>query len=650
MGVTVIGPVPAVLPLEYVAPAVQIKAEWNYGWEYAPELEVITASWSAVGQDLSAATFKYRYGPLIKHPHEALYSQRSAVQLDGYWVRILMVGDQGQLVEQFVGRVSGESRKVMGNSGGRRGIQTYPAFGPMQILRKIEISKSYWLQNGNKIDVGWTPHMNRRDKPGFLIGNRSPTQIDGSYVFGGTDLWSRYEYLEYILKQFVQQENGPTWTLSGQVDLLKGYTDEVGISLGGKASEIIRRLIPRNYGLDYTIDPTENGFAIRVYALSAEEINFQGAVLPANPGTVEIVTGETIDMQSVQIVKASEHKYDKVRLIGDRVVVVCTDALEAKWTPALEAAYKAGTGTPSDSAKDHDDVRGDDRFRNCYQFYGMPVNWDFIGGYATPIIGSDGQIAGFGAPNQKQVRKTLTWLPLREGWDYTVEPPVDMNLPGVEAGFKPPLAIVQREDGSNKYVNVDAAGIGVSVPKNEWGIFINAYPNHYMAHGHFFKELDKSEKEPRYNYETVEVAIAFETDQRLQLEYELPEPDRSGDGSVKEILVRGAELWVMAPNTLLGVNAVGLPIYSRNSYYELRNDTTRLSYLMAGAISRYLVRRARAAIPVHGALPWSQLIGKILTVIEDGGDTQDIQAPITSIEWNFENQPTTIIRAGFAQT
>ena len=68
---------------------------------------------------------------------------------------------------------------------------------------------------------------------------------------------------------------------------------------------------------------------------------------------------------------------------------------------------------------------------------------------------------------------------------------------------------------------------------------------------------------------------------------------------------------------------------------------------MAGAIARYYMERNRAEIIVKRLLPWGNLVGQILTVVQGSGSTQTIQAPITSVEWH-EN--TTVIRTGFAKS
>lgn len=94
-----------------------------------------------------------------------------------------------------------------------------------------------------------------------------------------------------------------------------------------------------------------------------------------------------------------------------------------------------------------------------------------------------------------------------------------------------------------------------------------------------------------------------------------------------------------------------LLLFSGDKTRVLRNDASRLAFVMAGAISRYLIQRARASITIAGLKPWGNLIGQILTSLEQAGDAQQVSAPITSVEWTAgqnDDPGTTVIGTGFA--
>ena len=145
--------------------------------------------------------------------------------------------------------------------------------------------------------------------------------------------------------------------------------------------------------------------------------------------------------------------------------------------------------------------------------------------------------------------------------------------------------------------------------------------------------------------------IAFRTDKRLFVEAEIPGAAPS-DG-VYEVAVPGAEYWFVAPDTAIGPDPSDPTALETIGPLELRNDADRLALVMAGTIARYYNTRCRAAITVQGCLPWTGLLGQILTVVEEGGAAHQIQAPITSAEWFWpdgpDQAPQTILRTGYAQ-
>jgi hypothetical protein len=128
-------------------------------------------------------------------------------------------------------------------------------------------------------------------------------------------------------------------------------------------------------------------------------------------------------------------------------------------------------------------------------------------------------------------------------------------------------------------------GISVSVSDTDWGVFLQATPNHLLALNHWSGATD-SGTDPLYDYSKLIATIALETDQRLELTYELPE----GDGSTMDIVARDAELWVLAPNTVVGVTPGGVLKVSPPYAWTIRNDAERLSFVMAGAIAERLLR------------------------------------------------------------
>ena len=303
-----------------------------------------------------------------------------------------------------------------------------------------------------------------------------------------------------------------------------------------------------------------------------------------------------------------------------------------------------------DDAEDHDKARNDDDFRPVYQYFGAPADWDWQQGLARVELDSSGDVIPMSTGDyQNKVRRTLTRLPLREGFDYTTDPPTDNNPADHEAEYRNAEAWLNDASGlTGYYVSVDVLGIPLSVSGIDWGIIVNPSPNHKLALTHWAGAAD-TDTEPLYDYETLIATIAVETDQQFAMIYEVPDALPS-DGTLV-VSVPDAELWYLAPDTVVGIHDVLKQFkLSPTDGVVLRSDASRMALAMAGAISRYRDARARMELTFKGLLPRSHWIGQIIGVVDEGGDTHEIQAPVTSVEWIVtDTDVTTIIRTGFAR-
>jgi len=699
----------ALQPEPVNAPILQVKKAWSDNWQYRSELELVAGRAAAAGQDLGSLQFRRVYGR-VKAPHESDITTRTPIDLQNWWVRLLLVTDQGPFTV-WVGRVTSE---VRGPHGGDvkdgsdnavwSGVQTWTAYEPLQLLRKIHISESKWWQDSAMQTLGWVPGMNARDARKLLVGNRSESHInaagtavdasdsEGSYLYGGSEQWTRFQYLQYILHRFVEDRDsdgdlvGPAWMLSGYTDTLHELTDTVDFGVTQTAADIIRKLISTRHGIDYKIVPLVYaagsppdvwGFDIQVYPLLAQDVTFGGTTLPKNPDLVNLKRSEHANMLEPRIERSADHQYKRIRVLGKRIVVCCSlhgdkaiapgfdrddeervVTLVAKWSAALETAYKAGTGNSADASKKHDAARAHDRFTAVYQQFGAPTDWDFHAGFANPILYSDGQTievedVSTGA-YQNQVRETLSWLPLLAGYDYGPAVPVIDNTSDHEPGQLPPVAWIL-DPKSEQWATTDAVGLGaVQRLTTDWGLRLNPAPNHLLAKNHW-TSANGSKSSPTHDYDTLVFTIAFESDHRVTMEYQVADTVSPEDGILD--IQTDAEFWYLAPNTAVGVrNTVNETqttnelVGSGSTGRVLRNDVTRMAAVMAGAIARYFNERARATITFRGLLPWAGLLGQILNVVEgSGGDTQSVQAPITGVEWHPGPPPMTIIHTGFAR-
>lgn len=97
--------------------------------------------------------------------------------------------------------------------------------------------------------------------------------------------------------------------------------------------------------------------------------------------------------------------------------------LRATWAPALETEYLAGSPEAGATPEQHDDFRGQERYRDVFAKFSAAWNWDRAG--AAPRLDADGEYQDDGADYQPDIRRTLTWTPLKQGFDYSQDPAVD---------------------------------------------------------------------------------------------------------------------------------------------------------------------------------------------------------------------------------
>lgn len=676
-------PVPIANYPRPVSPAViAIKQDWADAWQFDQTFEFEKCIATTGGHSAGSCEFRRHYGAQCMSPHQDDFEARTPLELTSWWVKVVLIHDQAdELI--WIGRITTERREIYSSATTQSGVQHWVAYEAADMLRKTHVHQSYWLVEVSSGDVpavesramGWIPAMNTRDASQTLVGNRSDQKQDNCYQYGGSDLWTRYDYLEYIVRKFIDQSasGGPRWELGGQAYLLKRMQDTLTFEVTQTALEIIERLIDRRFGVDFVIRPIQAtptpGFEIHVFALSSTESSFAGFTLPRNMNRFSIDVASEPYVTRTEVVSTLDQQYDRINVVGARMVVAFSLFAEqyesgtavSKWSDALEALYKAGTGNSSDEPEKHDKARESSFFDPVYAWFGAPVDWDMNGGDAIgPHINDDGELiwsADTLPDYQSVVRRTMTELPLREGFDYSVDPPIDHNPLDVYPNLQRPRAwFYSLQDDKWKEAQFGIAS--VRALDDDWGLSIEASPNHRIALSYFDLDVDKSAFDPngegvdqyeRFNCESaMAMTLAYETDQRLRLRHEITSGAEQ-IGNEITISVPDAELWVLSKGTVVGVDVSNGELITVDEPRVLRNDLDRLKMVMAGAISRYKLARARAEITYQGLWPHTGLLGQVLDVIEQAGDTEYIDAPVTSVEWISGDQPITVIRAGFAR-
>ena len=710
MGLTILGPTSNPIPYPTYPTFVEVKQTWGGTWQPVPELELEQASVSCCGHDMDSCVLRHRYGATVKHPWQTTASSDTPWNLDGWWLRLSLVGPKGTQ-PIWIGRIHSDGRNIFGdgNNGGRQRIQAY---GPQMLLRKRSISESVWsIPTGSTVvqnRVQWLAPMNDRvGHSGWLIGNRTASKVgvdagEGvtlrTYIFGGTSLWTVPEFIRYLLTWFMNDSlaGGPAWRLGGCVHALAETMTSHAWPEVTTVDNMLHTLISPKRGVDYKVvfDPSRNAFVVWAFALQSRTKYVFGQKLPVNSDKVRIESGKTPANLSTTVTRNSDHRFGTIRVLGKRIVVCCTivgpdvntseggtggssashGSLVPAWnTGELQSLYIEGHGSvpggdpneeyPEGSEERADYCRRAERYRDVFSFYACPPSFSLksLGAvYATDASGvldttlEDSEGAAKDPPWQNRIRKTLHWLPLIAGWDYSQDPPLnvsDVFVPD-DVNYMPqflsPMVWLYNEDDG--YQPADMVGVSVGVPKLGLGVRLRASPSHLLALNVEGADDMVTGTDPLYDMGMAYATVAFESDCRLRMEYALPDALPGADG-VEEILEPDAELWVVAPQTVVDVDDED----SRNVKTSgpetliLRDDRTYLASIMAGAIARYNSQRARATVVSQGLVPWGGLLGQMLTVIDTGAGKENIDAPITSITWTGGENPQTTINTGFAQ-
>lgn len=665
---TLIGPATPTTPT-VASPAVFYKSTWSAPWTYAPDLQLGGLDMAVGSQGGDQATIQRRYG-YLKHPWEPALSYHAPWgDAIGWWVQIGIIAPGALYQPLLVGRVAGAGADPQaGQAHGPSGGQQWLVAGPLSILDRLHISTSVWWSGGAEQTLGWVPDMNDRDKRGWMIGNRTDAKHGDTYLYGGDDVWTNFDYLEYVLARFVDDSalGGPAWTIAGQTDILKDLRHVVEMKAAQTALEVLRDLIPLRYGLDFTVRPTPSGFEVFVFAQADQPISFGPASLPANPYTFSLNLAADPTVARKHLAVSNELGYKRVRVIGKRIVVCTTlwasgtappwstyaNSLVPRWDTGRQVEYQDPTGNPGDPPEVLDLARKAEKFREVWQLFGAPSGWDLHGGDCSPGFDDLGNFqVGQNSPYQNLVRRTLSWTPLREQTDYTQNPPVSHAGSGVVPGFLPPAVWIASDLlRPDWYVPAEENGVGISAPQTDWGVLLHCDPNHWIAQGQF---SGRTAKEPDLDCRRMVATIAFEIDARLSVYAEMPGAT-AADG-VLEVSVNDAECWYLAPATVVGTDPTWSPasklLTSPWQGIVLRNDNDRLCAVMCGLLARYYVSRARAEITWRGLCPLADLLGTILSALDDTGGRLWLGCPVTGLSWRVDERgnSSTTLKAGYAR-
>ena len=679
-------------PLERLGQVwLETKPTWADQWEEDVRLIPQGCTRLAGSQGAGELTFSYRYGPL-ESPHWMVGPVHlpKMPTLRGHWIRVrthvgaadvtLWTGRITEPVEQIHGD------QVAGVKGpAASGEQVWRALGPQALLERCKISRSLWsFVDGAKFTaqyLPWVPDFNGRRGEKGVLGNRSDEicTMDGweagIYVFGGHSLWRASDIVRYVLRMVSDFDpTGPRWVLTSEA-LLRDYNPHIAGRDVMSAAEIIATAISLDRGLDWAISEHGNGFAITPFVITGRAgIAVGGQPLPPNEREEHINISEDRRM-AFEVEYSQRERYDKIRVLGDRVVSVFSvggradnlaGQLVPNWTQAAQAQYVAGL--EDGTAEDNDRYRHGDIFAAVFQEFRVQsdFNFNFDDGHANIVFRPDGSADPGPTQFQRFLVGTLPRLPLMPYVDYRTNPPVSSRPAWMQPDYLPLLVFAWDAD-EHKWlcVNTLAAdglrpNVGVHALDNEMGVRLASHPRHLFARG-AWNDAGPSKFDPDtqggFYSGALILTLAIETDHRVSMEIAVPPDVAAGDGSVKEVLVgatsdsgeSSVELWWLSRNTVLGVNEAGELLRAPPRGYAVRDDRLRLEELARGLVARYLYERVRASLTIRGSIePWQGHIGALLVAEGEQGELVDVQSPITAVQWDF-TQRTTRLLCGHAE-
>lgn len=658
---------------------VETSATYLGGWTPRPELELLFAA-RFLGLTPDTAQFQRRYGAALKDPTDQQPADRLPLRLAGHWVQIKLIG-RGDPQVIWGGRIFEETDEPDGSESPLTdkpgGMQHYVAYGALRILERINFSTSWWFENGALKEIGWLPGFNSqvRAASGAAVprGNRSPAahSIAGrpsTYLFGGDELWDWFQILDYLLRQMINpqfMDGTATFKPGGQLSTLQQIREYFPLREAENAAECLARLVPEKYGLSFHFPPLvdETGFygwEFRVVSRCPNGLTLGGITIPSEPVTpLPLLTDRRFRL-AVQ--RSVENRVRAIRAIGERVVscfslgpnAIGGGQLRQGWSDEAATAYYAAS----------DQERGDDRFRDVFQVFLAPANFDFQAGAANPVI-PDRTAGGSPAPvwtgsgvtppaYQLRVRETLERLPLREGYDYTVVPPV----PTASAPADPydltymPLAVWAQVSptigGTVTPLRMPAdrlsvfegqqAAAAVAPLDNALGVRIRSAPNHAYALNvaSFATSAFVPSADNAVDWRLCDLTIACELDQRLTLEHvatPLSAADVVNDGGTLLIEVADAHFHWLAPQTIVGVSGNG---YRRSpaTGTVLRDDRYKLAFAIAGAVALEQRDRIAAAVQIREVADYGAILGYFVAPTYRNGNTVLDKAQVSGVRWD----------------
>ena len=670
---------------------VYTKSEWAGDWGAADQRLTCLRVTEALPPGIGTASFTASYGKGYYEDNTDITDGASTVSYINKYVKVAIADDdiEANAVIQFIGRFLPETFDLLGKyenasedvvvTAGQE-ILAYD----MSAMLTTGINGAWVLSGSQGKYIERSLSFNVSNSAGELFGNRSTNDITVSSTaikLISTDgkLWNAWDLLKHIITLY-QPQSGPVYMLRDDAttasvkEALLSYESLWNLS-GLNLRDAIIRILQRKRGWIWYVDATGANPEIVINTVIGSAISIDSITIPANYNQQAVDLWAYGDDISVKVTDDNRQKYDRIEVWGEPVkscftVSVNDGTLEKGWGDDIETQYKAAkstvTGysswTAARKAAENDRYRAEEKFNTVYTTFKIPdsFNWEIDSWKANPVVDDSGVVLTLAANYHNADRVLYPQLPLRQGWDYTTDPPTpptvsveanDEYMPVLVWGITPAGNMVRLDKSTPAAARVRPlkTGMGIEVKFNPQYIlagtvFSDAEPGLYDDLN-FYESDGESNNYYWYDYQTLYATVFAETDQRLKVA-----ADINTTGELLNTLVihePGAELWLIDPNAIIGLDADGNDVNSAVSI--LRNDVNRLQAVLAGAIAWYGSERNRLSLTTGGIVKAAP-IGSYLTDTVNVGNMTTLGTVVSSITLNFNaKKPTSILLTDFTE-
>lgn len=535
-----------------------MKRAWGDAWTLVPFLHASKVK-HCIAPDLSECSCDNHFG-YIQQPATYAYDYYYPLCAEGSFILVLAAKPGFFPITMFLGVVETDTTDVGGNINYASGTESIVAYGMERILQHCEINRS--IVDGIPIDRDLK--FNHITGRGLQRAANRSTNVGSANVYEFSidgESWTNLNIAEYLLYWFVTYETGFDFRLCGEIDALNAQISEHDLH-GMNVFEALNQLINPKRGLAWRCIPdVSTGIIwIDVVSILSEPFALNGIVVPANREQ-ELVFWDGDVFAKPKILFSDHCRYDEITVLGDPITTTATfsiadGTLTPDWTSTMEDEYKAGSTQPSAETEDDDAARAADKFKDVYQKFRVPADWD---GSVHGGVGALNYVALPGCDDMANVTTDVSatfynaWKPFESRLPWLDQTDLSDDRRMEYAKF---LAFVQNPEDSKWHLAHRLDAIELSPASVELGdvdlaFWIKPKLNHVFAKNSFDSGTYTTNHEPEIDYNTLVVTGMFETDVRLKANVVLPHAGMGTHFKRKVIICRGLTAHYVSGGTVM---------------------------------------------------------------------------------------------------